>query len=200
MPRQRRRSADSGLFPTGAGYAVAVPLLIVALVGLVLLVPLVLVPLSIVQRYRVGTARRPARAWVATLNVVGFLVSSCVIVLTASVTALWVPPALPAAAAALAAGVVTGVIGLWLSRWESFDGTLYFTPNRWLVTVLTLVVVGRLGYGAWRTWDAWASWGSQGGWLASAGVPGSLAAGALLIGYGLGFWSSVRWRIGQRTP
>ena len=58
------------------------------LVALVLVLPLILLPLSVVQRYRVGTARRPARAWVATLNVVGFLISSCVMVLTASVTAM----------------------------------------------------------------------------------------------------------------
>jgi hypothetical protein len=132
--------------------------------------------------------------------VAGFLISSCVMVMTAAVTAIWVPPALPAAAAALTVGVVMGVIGRWLSRWEYRDGTLYFTPNRWLVTMLTLVVVGRLGYGAWRTWEAWASWGRDAGWLASAGVPGSLAAGALLIGYGLGFWSAVRWRIASVMP
>lgn len=174
------------------------PLLVVALVGLVLLLPLILLPLSIVQRYRVGTARRQARAWVATVNVAGFLISASVMVLTGAVTALWIPAALPATAAALTAGILVGVVGLWLSRWEHDDRTVYFTPNRWLVTLLTLVVIGRLGYGAWRTWDAWASWGAESGWLTSAGVPGSLAAGALLIGYGLGFWSAVRWRIGRR--
>jgi len=174
-----------------------VPLLIVALVVLVLLTPLVLLPLSIVQRYRIGTARRPARAWVATLNVAGFLLSACVMVMTAAVTALWVPLALRGATAGLAAGILIGVIGLWLSHWEYGDGTIYFTPNRWLVTVLTLLVLARLGYGAWRTWQAVAPWGGGTGWLATAGVPGSLAAGALLIGYGLGFWAAVRWRIGR---
>lgn len=171
------------------------PLLIVALVALVLVLPLILLPISIVQRYRVGTARRQARAWVATLNVVGFLLSACVLVMTSAITELWVPLALRGAAAGLTAGVLLGVIGLWLSRWERGDGALYFTPNRWLVGVLTLLVLARLGYGAWRTWDAVSSWGASPGWLASAGVPGSLAAGALLIGYGLGFWSAVRWRI-----
>ena len=130
------------------------PLLIVALVALVLVLPLILLPLSIVQRYRVGTARRQARAWVATLNVVGFLLSACVLVMTSAVTELWVPLALRGAAAGLTAGVLLGVIGLWLSRWERGDGALYFTPNRWLVGVLTLLVLARLGYGAWRTWDA----------------------------------------------
>jgi hypothetical protein len=176
-----------------------VPLLIVALIALVLVLPLILLPISIVQRYRVGTARRQARAWVATLNVAGFLLSACVLVMTSAVTEFWVPLALRGAAAGLAAGILLGVIGLWLSRWERGEGALYFTPNRWLVGVLTLLVLARLGYGAWRTWDAVASWGAGPGWLASAGVPGSLAAGALLIGYGLGFWSAVRWRITSQT-
>lgn len=174
------------------------PLLIVALAGLAVLLPIVLLPLSIVQRYRVGTARRPARAWLATLNVVGFTLSAGVVVVSATVTALWVPSALPATAAALLVGALLGLIGLSLSVWESRAGVLYFTPNRWLVATLTLLVILRLGYGVWRAWHAWVHWGAQPGWLASAGVAGSLAAGALIIGYGLGFWAGVRWRIARR--
>lgn len=180
------------------GYAWLVPLLIVALVGLALLLPIVLLPLSIVQRYRVGTARRPARAWVATLNVVGFTVSTVMIVLTATVTTLWVPGALPVTVAALLAGGLVGALGLLLSRWESDAGVLVFTPNRWLVLVLTLVVLARLAWGGWRAWQAWTLSAGEVGWLSQAGVSGSLAAGALLVGYGFGFWAGVRWRIARR--
>ena len=174
------------------------PLLILVLVAIALLLPIVLLPLSIVQRYRVGTARRPARAWVATLNVAGFALSAAIALMVSAVTTLWVPQALPFAAAALVGGIVLGLVGLLSSRWESQAGILYFTPNRWLVVVLTTLVLLRLAYGAWRTWQAWSTWGGESGWLATAGVAGSLAAGALLIGYGFGFWAGVRWRIARR--
>ena len=174
------------------------PLLIVVLVLAALLLPLVLLPISVVQRYRIGTARRPARAWVASLNIGGFLISAGVVVITATVTALWVPSALSATSGALLLGALLGIVGLSLSHWETHAGHLYFTPNRWLVGALTLLVVARLAYGAWRMWDAWLAWGGQSGWLSSAAASGSLAAAALLIGYGLGFWSAVRWRIARR--
>ena len=174
------------------------PLLIGALVGLVLVLPVVLLPLSIVQRYRVGTARRPARAWVATLNVVAFAVSTLVLVVSATVMSIWVPGALSAASAGVSGGLLLGVIGLSLSHWESNAGVMHFTPNRWLVGVLTLLVVTRLLYGVWRAWVAWGTWGAVPGWTTEAGIAGSVAAGALLIGYGVGFWGGVRWRIAKR--
>ncbi|AMY08252.1 hypothetical protein LuPra_01446 [Luteitalea pratensis] len=172
--------------------------LIVGLVLVALVLPLVLLPVSVVQRYRMGTARGPARAWVANLNIGGFLVAAGVVVITSTITALWVPSALSATSGALLAGALLGMIGLSLSHWETQAGQLYFTPNRWLVGALTMLVVARLAYGAWRLWDAWLRWGGESGWIASAGASGSLAAGALLIGYGLGFWSAVRWRIARR--
>jgi membrane protein CcdC involved in cytochrome C biogenesis len=174
------------------------PLLVLALLGLAFLLPLVLLPLSIVQRYRVGTAERPARAWVATLNVTGFTLSAGVIMVTSTVMAIWVPRALPVTLAALGAGVLLGAIGLSLSVWENRAGIMYFRPNRGLVGVLTGLVVVRLAYGVWRSWHAWLTWGGQAGWLSSAGIAGSIAAGALLVGYGLAFWVGVRWRISRR--
>ncbi|HTU99106.1 MAG TPA: hypothetical protein VMF13_01100 [Luteitalea sp.] len=174
------------------------PLLIVALVALVFILPIVLLPLSIVQRYRVGTARRPARAWVATLNTIGFAVSTMGLVVSATFMSIWVPGALSGAAAGLVGGVALGLIGLSLSHWESEAGVMHFTPNRWLVGVLTLLVVARVCYGFWRAYSAWGAWGATSGWAANAGLAGSLAAGAVLIGYGAGFWAAVRWRIARR--
>ena len=174
------------------------PLLIVVLVLAALLLPIVVLPLSVVQRYRMGTARRPARVWIANLNIGGFFIAAGVVVITATLTALWVPSALSATSAALFGGALLGVVGLSLSAWDTHGGQLYFTPNRWLVGALTLLVVARLAYGAWRFWQAWLEWGGQAGWLQSTAASGSLAAGALLIGYGLGFWSAVRWRIAKR--
>jgi len=174
-----------------------VPLLVLGLVLVVLLAPIVLLPLSIVQRYRVGTARRPARAWLATLNTMGFGVSAGLALLVAALTSWWAPGTLTATVAGMCLGLLLGTIGLWSSRWESTAGILHFTPNRWLVLAVTAVVVARLVYGMWRGWQAWAAPG-DGSWLATAGVAGSLAAGAVVIGYGCAFWGGVRWRIGRR--
>ena len=178
-------------------YAHDVPLLIVVLVGVLVVLPVVLVPWSILQRYRAGVARRPARGWVATVNVIAFAVSTAIVLVSAMVSGIWVVGALRAVVIGWALGVALGAIGLVLSRWEH-DGTAWhFTPNRWLVALLALVVVARLGYGGWRAWTAWQTWGAA-DWAAHAGIAGSLGAGALLIGYGLGFWLAVRWRIGRR--
>jgi len=157
----------------------------------------VLVPLSIMQRYRVGTARRLARGLVATDNVAAYTFSSTLLVLSATVSAIWVPGAVTATTAGLAGGVALGVFGVLISHWERDARGLHFTPNRWLVGVLTLLVLGRLLYGVWRAWMAFDTWGGE-GWAASAGIAGSLAAGALLVGYGLGFWIAVRWRLARQ--
>jgi len=174
-----------------------VPLLIVVLVGVLVVLPVVLVPWSILQRYRAGVARRPARGWVAMVNVVAFAFSTGMVFAGAMVSEFWVAGALRAALVGWVLGVALGGVGLALSRWEH-DGTgWHFTPNRWLVALLALVVVARLGYGIWRAWTAWRTWGVA-DWAAHAGIAGSLGAGALLIGYGFGFWAAVRWRIGRR--
>ena len=171
------------------------PLLVLVLIGVVLVLPLVLVPVSIVQRYRLGRRRQRARAWLASLQVLGFAASSGLLMVGAALTSVWVPAALPFSAGGLAGGVLLGLVGVALSRWDDVDGHPGFTPNRWLVLALTLLVVGRLSYGVWRAWHAWTTSGSD--WVASAGVAGSLAAGALLVGYGLGFWAGVRGRIAR---
>lgn len=174
------------------------PLLLIAGLGAVLLLPLVLLPLSVIQRYRVGTARRPARAWLATVNLVTFTCAATFAIAGAALAGLWIPRALLFSSAALAAGVLLGMLGVATSVWEHKDRTIYFTPNRWLVLLITGLVVTRLAYGVWRGWQAWVTYGAGGGWLAASGAAGSLAAGALVVGYGAGFWGGVRWRIARR--
>ena len=46
----------------------AVPFVVVLIALLLPLVFVLAIPFSLVQRYRVGSARRQARAWVVTLN------------------------------------------------------------------------------------------------------------------------------------
>jgi hypothetical protein len=173
-----------------------VPFVLAALV-LLLILPLffLTIPLSLVRRYRVGTARRPARGWVAAFNVLALALSTGLFLAAAGVSSLWVPDALAYALVGLAAGGVLGLLGLAATRWEAAPGSLHFTPSRWLVLVLLLVVTSRLLYGFWRAWTAWRSTGPGSGWLAEAGLAGSMAAGALVLGYTLVYWVGVRWRL-----
>ncbi|HUO85769.1 MAG TPA: DUF1453 domain-containing protein [Thermoanaerobaculia bacterium] len=172
------------------------PLVFVLLAVLLLLVLFVLsVPLSLLQRYRTGTARRPARGWVATVNVVSLIVSTGLFLLTAAVTGLWVADALLYALLGLAVGALLGLLGLAATRWEATPRSLHFTPNRWLVLVLMLVVTARLLYGFWRAWGAWRTTDQLAGWLAEAGLAGSLAAGAVVLGYALAYWAGIRARV-----
>lgn len=168
--------------------------LLVALILIVLAI-VALVPLSIVMRYRVGTSRRRARAWVITLNATGITLSVIVFLAGAALTNIWVPDAFAYAGTGLAIGCALGALGLWLTHWESARGSLYYTPNRFLVLLLTLVVVARLFYGVWRAWHAWRAGLEGASWAAASGVAGSLAAGAIVLGYYLLYWIGVRQRV-----
>jgi hypothetical protein len=170
-----------------------VPLLLVLL--LLPLVVLALMPLILIQRYRVGTARRLARAWTATFTLVSMVFSVMFFLVAAAMTTYWIPNAFSGAAAGLGAGSVLGVLGLMLTRWEATPRTLHYTPNRWLVLIVTFVVSARVIYGLWRSWTV-AQSGLYGTSVVTAfGVPESLAAGATVLGYYLVYSAGLRWRI-----
>jgi hypothetical protein len=173
-----------------------VPFVVVALalILLTILAAIVLLPITLVQRYRVGTARRPARRWVATLNAALIAMSCVFFLIAAAITNVWVPRALAYSAAGMAAGTLLAVVGLLLTKWEHTPRGRYYTPNRWLVLAITLTVTARLLYGFWRGWHAWQATPSDMSWLAAAGAAGSLAAGALVLGYYFAYWVGVRAR------
>ena len=171
------------------------PLIPLAFLVVVILAAIALTPLMLVQRYRLGTTRQRARGWIAALNVVGLAISAAMFLAGASVTALWVPGALAYSAIGLGLGGVLGLAGIALTRWESGHGSLHYTPNRWLVLGLTLVVTARLAYGFWRSWQAWGAVTDPGSWLAASGAAGSLGAGAVVLGYYLTYWLGVRRRL-----
>ena len=174
------------------------PLLaILAFTLIVILAAIVLTPLALVQRYRLGTARRRARGGVATINAAGLALSVVLFLSGAALTSLWIPDALSHAAAGLAAGSLTGLVGLALTRWESSSGSLYYTPNRWLVLAITLVVAARVAFGFWRSWNAWQTTDDYATWAAASGAAGSLAAGAVVLGYYLVYWLGVCRRAGR---
>lgn len=168
------------------------PLLIVPV--LLVLALIALIPVSLVQRYRVGTSRQKARGWLAALNLAGLTLSAVLFLMSAAITTIWVPDAFLYTAAGLAGGCVLGLVGLRLTRWEPGLDALHYTPNRWLVLGITLVVTVRVFYGFWRGWQSWQA-GVQGqSWFVEAGVAGSMAAGAIVLGYYLAFWIGVRRR------
>jgi hypothetical protein len=170
-----------------------VPILIVPV--LIVLAIVALIPIALVQRYRMGSARQRARGWLAAINLVGLALSAAMFLMTAALTSIWVPGALTYTVAGLATGCVLGMTGLWLTRWEPAPGSLYYTPNRWLVLAVTLVVTGRVLFGFWRAWHTWRAGQDGASWFAAAGVAESMAAGAVVLGYYLAYWSGVRSRI-----
>jgi len=170
-----------------------VPLLL--LVVLLPVVLLALMPLILIQRYRVGAARRMARPWVAELNVMLMTFSAMCFLVSAAITGVWVPNAFTDAAIGVAVGACLGIAGLLLTRWESTPATLHYTPNRWLVLLVTFVVSARVMYGLWRSWTV-ASAGIYGTPVIVAfGIPESLAAGGTVIGYYIAYGFGVRRRI-----
>ena len=164
----------------------------------VILAAVALTPLMLVQRYRVGTARRRAKAWSSTVNIIGMTFSSALFVAGAAVASLWVPNALTQTLAAFAGGCLLGLVGLALSRWESVGGSLHYTPNRWLVLAITLLVTARLAFGFWRSWQVWRETPDYASWVATGAVA-SLAAGAVVLGYYLTYWLGVRRRLQQHN-
>jgi hypothetical protein len=178
-------------------YARWVPLLALAFLLLLPLAMIALMPLMLIQRYRAGTARRLARPWVATLNALAMIFSSLFFLFASAVTTAWVPNAFTSALAGIGAGGVLGVVGLWASRWESTPRALHYTPNRWLVLGITLVVTARVLYGFWRGWMAFQSAAEETSFIAAAGVGGSLAAGASVLGYYLVYSIGLLLRIGK---
>lgn len=172
------------------------PLLVVPLVLLALLVLwLVLLPLGLWQRYRLGKARRKAWPWLVKLNAWLLAASSVVFVAGMALTTLWWPGALGYALAGLGAGLALGALGLWLCRFEYTPQGLFYTPNAWLILALTLLVVLRLALSLVELWRYWQ------GAAALAAVPvfdhaSLFAVAGLLLGYALCF----SWGLRRRLP
>jgi hypothetical protein len=169
---------------------IAIPIALFFAIALVLAMPLLLV-----LRYRAATARRLGRKWIATVNLVSLVLSAGLFLWVAAMTAFWIPNALLYSLAGFMIGAVLGLLGLALTRWELSPQALYYTPNRWLVLLITLAVTTRLLYGLWRIWHAWRASGPNESWIAAAGVAGSMAVGAVVLGYYLTYSAGVRWRL-----
>jgi hypothetical protein len=173
-----------------------VPLLVVVVAALAIGAAIVLMlPFSLVMRYRAGRARRQARGWTASLNVAAIVFSVVLFLGGAALTTFWATDAFRYALAGLAGGMLLGMAGLALTRWEHAPRALHFTPNAWLVLFVTVVVAARLAYGVWRTWLAWKTGLDHTSEVVASGVQGSFAAGGVVLGYYLAFWIGVLRRL-----
>ena len=174
------------------------PLIVALLVVLaVLALSILLLPLAIVQRYRLGTRRTAARGWFVALNLGGVTISAVLFIMSAAIMSAWLPGAFTYAVAGLSFGCVVGWFGLAVTRWELAPGSLYYTPSRLLVLALTAIICARLLYGLWRGWLGWSSAADTASWLAASGAHGSLAAGAIVLGYYFVYWAGVRRRLAR---
>ena len=176
------------------------PLIAFFVALLVIFVLVLSTPLLLIIRYRVGTARRPARLWIATVNVLCLLLSAGLFLWIAALTNFWVRNAFAYALIGFVSGTLLGLLGLFVTRWEKTATVTYYTPNRWLVLLITLAVAARMLYGFWRIWHAWHFAGADSSWLASAGIPGSMGVGALVIGYYVTYYAGICRRLGSRMP
>ena len=169
------------------------PLLLALL--LIPLLVIVLIPVSLAVRIRRGAMRRQARGWVVTVNTIAVVFSTAMFLIGALITSRWVPDVLRYALGGLGLGAVLGLIGFTLTRWESSQGVVHVTPNRWLVLTVTIVVAARIFYGVWRVWAAWEAGVDQTAAVVASGIAMSLAAGAVVLGYYLIYWNAVRVRL-----
>ena len=174
-------------------------LLALALIVAAFFLAVVMLPFMLVFRYRAGTRRRRARVWVATLNAVSLAISAMIFLISAGITTRYIPYSFSFGTLGLACGAILGLLGLVLTRWERDGRSLFYTPSRLLVLAVTLVVTLRIAYGFWRAWHAWRAAQDGTSWIAAIGIPGSLAAGGLVLGYYLVYWAGVRSRAARVT-
>jgi len=176
------------------------PFLIIPLaLLLILLLAVILLPVSLVQRFRYGRARRRAWPWLVSFNAWLLLGASAVFLLVSALMQWWFPHNLMQAGLGWLAGVALGIVALWLTRYERAVDGLYYTPNVWLVLSLTLLVAGRLLVSVvqiFRQGSAW--WSGQhltGDWHA-----GLVAVAGLLLGYALSYQWGLRRRLRRLAP
>ena len=167
---------------------VLVPLLVIGLLALWA----VLLPFLLWARYRNGKARRRAQGWVIRINAWLLAASVPLLLLSAWISAHWFEAALLETTVGLLLGLLLGVASLWLTRFELDAAGFHYTPNRWLVLLLTALVAARIVAGLVLAWNGDASSLS----LLDAG--GLLAIGGVFLGYALAYTWGLRARLPRR--
>jgi len=181
--------------PTACTLEARVPLLLIPLLILgVLALWIVLLPLSIVQRYRHGKVRRRARPLAVRLNAWMLLASVPPFLAGAWISQVWVAAALPQAALGLAGGAAIGLLGIWITPIERTERGVFYTPRAWLVLLLSLLVALRMALGLWQMFQRLHVVGSLPALL--AGQASLFAMAGLLLGYYLMYAWGLKRRLG----
>lgn len=158
-------------------------LLLPLLAAVVFALWVLLLPLSVVQRYRFGRARRRVQPLAVRINAWLLAASALLFLAGAWLAGHWIADALRDAATGMAAGMVVGLLGARLDRFEATDRGLYRTPNRWLVLALATLLALRILLGLWLAWSG--SAGEAAGWQAWLDRGGLLGVAGVLLGYAL---------------
>ena len=166
-----------------------VPLLVVAVFALWL----VLLPLLLWARYRNGTARRRAQGWAIRVNAWLLAISVPMLLLSAWFMTHWHEAALIETAVGLLLGVLLGIVSVWLTRFEPDASGFHYTPNRWLVLSLTLLLAARIVAGLVVGWQRMGTGAAAPTALLDAG--GLLAIAGVLLGYALAYTWGLRARL-----
>jgi hypothetical protein len=176
-----------------------VPIIVFALLVFVLLALAGVVLLSLVLRYRAGTARRQARRWVASLNMWMTSFSAVFFLSFTFLLSFWVGSAFRFALIGMGVGGILGLLGLTVTRWESQSEGLSYTPSRWLAFLIVFAIAARVLYGWWHATHPGNSGGTadQHSLITASGAQLSLAVAAGLIGYYLVYSVGVRLRIAR---
>src|SRR5436189_833994 len=124
-----------------------VPIILFALLLFVLLALAGVILLSLALRYRAGTARRQARRWVASLNVWMTSFSAVFFLSFTLLLSFWVGSAFGFALTGMCFGGILGLLGLAITRWESQDEGLFYTPSRWLAFLIVFAITSCFVYG-----------------------------------------------------
>jgi hypothetical protein len=173
-----------------------VPIILFALLFFVLLSMGSVILLSLVLRYRAGTARRQGRRWIASLNVWLTSLSAILFLSFTLVISIWVGTAFRFALIGMGCGGILGLLGLAMTRWERRPEGLFYTPSRWLALLVTLAIATRFVYGWWRATHSGSSVPQH--WVMTAsGTQLSLAVAAGLIAYYLVYSIGVRLQIAR---
>jgi len=174
-----------------------IPLLLVAVLLLAVLLVVLLYPLGLVQRYRAGAARRRAWPWLARVNAWLLLLSTVLFVIGAWISGHWAAHALRFAAFGLLVGALVGIAGIWTTRFEHRPDGAWYTPNRWLVLVLTSLLAARIALGIWQALRP-APEATQSQWVALvAGHASLFGMAGVLLGYYLAYAWALRGRLAR---
>lgn len=168
------------------------PLLLAAAFALWVL----LLPWSLLQRYRRGRARRRLQPWVVRVNAWGLPLTAALFLAGAWLLGHWLQPALREAAIGLLAGGLAGMVGLWLGRFEWASGRLYFTPRRWFALLVSGLLALRIALGLWLAMASGEAIGMV--WEGLLDRSGLFLVGGVLLG--IGMVSNWGWLLRLRGP